>query len=48
MWATTTGDGRLDFAAGSLQSGAHVYRNTGTGTFVLWAHYRQSPCNPLT
>ena len=32
------GDGHLDFAAGSLQSGAHVYRNTGTGTFVQWAH----------
>jgi hypothetical protein len=32
------GDGRLDFATGSIMNGAYVYRNTGTGTFVQWAH----------
>ena len=30
------GDGHLDFAVASLMTGVHVYRNTGSGEFVLW------------
>jgi FG-GAP-like repeat len=33
-----TGDGHRDFAVASLMTGVHVYRNTGNGTFTLWAH----------
>ena len=33
------GDGDIDFAIASLLEGVHVYRNTGTGTFTLWAHF---------
>ena len=36
------GDGHLDFAVASLMTGVHVYRNTGNGTFVLWAHFAVS------
>ena len=33
-----TGDGVPDFAIASLMTGVYVYRNTGSGTFVQWAH----------
>ena len=36
------GDGFIDFAVASLMGGVHVYRNTGNGAFVLWAHFAVS------
>jgi hypothetical protein len=36
------GDGHPDFAVASLMTGVYVYRNTGNGTFVVWAHFALS------
>ena len=36
------GDGFVDFAVASLMTGVHVYRNTGNGTFALWANFAVS------
>ena len=36
------GDGSVDFAVASLMTGVHVYRNTGNGTFALWANFAVS------